>query len=531
MNGVDVFISYKREERAVAESLAAVIASRGYSVWWDVDLLPGERFAREIAAVIDSCRCAIVMWSPASVESDWVLDEAHRAKARGVLAPVVIDQVDPPLGFGRIHAHDLTSWDGTSEASELAPLLRAVEGLAGPGGRAAEASESAEPGDGAIVREATDWRSAEQDGSTEGYQTYLERYGEHGLFSALARERLSVGTPVVETPTLQSSEAVAVGPTPPIAEAAVGPARPPRFSETWDLVHTFRAAPGEVQTVLWSFDGKRLAAEGTDSPNVTVWDPIEGRAVSAYPGPSEDSRPIYLAFSRSSRRVAAVYGYGGCGTFVFDAETGAEELVLLGELRSEAIACAFSLDDRRIATANDGLLSVWDAATGALIGKAEGSTRVGAIRFVSEPHDAVVVDDREGYERWQWTKTGQDSGYTLQSIPVYGDLVPWEANPARTLRWTDHNMTLELWDEERSDRLSQMDFGLHEKQTLQLSPDGSRFLAVRSARATIWSALDGRELGELPFDGSWIRRAHFSPDGSMVATGDASGCVCIWRPA
>ena len=59
----DVFISYKREERDVAENLARALTAQGYSVWWDVDLLPGDRFANEIEAVIKRAKAVIVLWS------------------------------------------------------------------------------------------------------------------------------------------------------------------------------------------------------------------------------------------------------------------------------------------------------------------------------------------------------------------------------------------------------------------------------------------------------------------------------------
>ena len=48
----DVFISYKREERGQPRVIAKAVASRGYDTWWDVELLPGDKFADEIEAVI-----------------------------------------------------------------------------------------------------------------------------------------------------------------------------------------------------------------------------------------------------------------------------------------------------------------------------------------------------------------------------------------------------------------------------------------------------------------------------------------------
>ncbi len=38
----DVFISYKREDRELAERLAHALEQLGFDVWWDFDLLAGD---------------------------------------------------------------------------------------------------------------------------------------------------------------------------------------------------------------------------------------------------------------------------------------------------------------------------------------------------------------------------------------------------------------------------------------------------------------------------------------------------------
>ena len=66
----DIFISYKREDRAKAHSLAEALAAHGIKVWWDIELLPGDRFSDEISAVIKNTFATIVLWSESSVKSD-----------------------------------------------------------------------------------------------------------------------------------------------------------------------------------------------------------------------------------------------------------------------------------------------------------------------------------------------------------------------------------------------------------------------------------------------------------------------------
>ena len=49
----DVFISYKREDRRVAERLSGALQQLGFDVWWDFELLSGENFRSAIRAVMD----------------------------------------------------------------------------------------------------------------------------------------------------------------------------------------------------------------------------------------------------------------------------------------------------------------------------------------------------------------------------------------------------------------------------------------------------------------------------------------------
>ena len=95
----EIFISYKREERDKAHSIAEALAKRGFSVWWDIDLLPGDRFADEISAVIDNAKSAVVLWSDAATNSDFVRAEALRAFNRDILIPVRLDDCKLPLPF------------------------------------------------------------------------------------------------------------------------------------------------------------------------------------------------------------------------------------------------------------------------------------------------------------------------------------------------------------------------------------------------------------------------------------------------
>lgn len=130
----DVFVSYKAEDRRRLQPLVQALQADGYSVWWDEHIGAGDDWRRTIEQQLDSARCVIVVWSKRSVgpEGRFVRDEASRAQARGVYVPVLIDAVQPPLGFGESQAASLRGWKGDRSDSRYESILASVRHMAGP---------------------------------------------------------------------------------------------------------------------------------------------------------------------------------------------------------------------------------------------------------------------------------------------------------------------------------------------------------------------------------------------------------------
>lgn len=101
------FLSYASEDRACAAAIASSLEAQGWSVWWDRNIAAGERFAEVIEKEIRGGRCIVVLWSSASVKKDWVRDEAAEGQSRGILIPVFVEPLPPPLGFRQLQAADL----------------------------------------------------------------------------------------------------------------------------------------------------------------------------------------------------------------------------------------------------------------------------------------------------------------------------------------------------------------------------------------------------------------------------------------
>ena len=128
----DIFISYAHEDRAFASMLAGSLERQGWTVWWDRNLVAGERFGRVIEQALESARCVIVVWSRHAVDSDWVQAEAHEGNRRGVMVPVRIDDTLPPLIFRQVQTAELANWDGSTDIPDFETFINDVSTKLGP---------------------------------------------------------------------------------------------------------------------------------------------------------------------------------------------------------------------------------------------------------------------------------------------------------------------------------------------------------------------------------------------------------------
>jgi hypothetical protein len=119
----DIFISYASEDVERAKVLAQALQTEGWSVWWDRTIPFGKRYDEVIAAAIASARSIVVLWSTASVTSAWVREEAEQGRKRGILIPVLIEGVEPPMGFRLFPTAELFDWDGSVSAPVFQKLL------------------------------------------------------------------------------------------------------------------------------------------------------------------------------------------------------------------------------------------------------------------------------------------------------------------------------------------------------------------------------------------------------------------------
>jgi hypothetical protein len=102
-----VFLSCAADDRDRVRPIVSALVSQGFHVWDLMSIPAGAQFDRAVADALDGSDVVIVCWTKASIVSEFVLAEAGEGLRRGVLIPVLLDDVHPPLGFRGIQSADL----------------------------------------------------------------------------------------------------------------------------------------------------------------------------------------------------------------------------------------------------------------------------------------------------------------------------------------------------------------------------------------------------------------------------------------
>lgn len=127
----DIFVSYARADRDRVEPLVRALLERGWSVFWDSHILPGQQWDALIESELEAARCILVVWSPNSVDRVMVRTEASFGRDRRILVPVMLERCETPLMFRLIQTEDLSGAAFSERDGAFKRVLESLERFAG----------------------------------------------------------------------------------------------------------------------------------------------------------------------------------------------------------------------------------------------------------------------------------------------------------------------------------------------------------------------------------------------------------------
>ena len=124
----NIFISYARSDRALAQALADDLKAAGYVAWWDFHLNAGDDFHDTIRSMIAKASAVIVIWSEPALVSAWVRGEAEEAADHRSLISTTAPGFDPrrvPINFRVLQCEPVVNRDRLIAAIEQKHARRA----------------------------------------------------------------------------------------------------------------------------------------------------------------------------------------------------------------------------------------------------------------------------------------------------------------------------------------------------------------------------------------------------------------------
>lgn len=301
--------------------------------------------------------------------------------------------------------------------------------------------------------------------------------------------------------------------------------------------------PGSpFHAVIFSKDGSLLAAAGGDK-TIRLWDVSSRRELPPLVGHEDQIR--CLAFAPDGRTLAS-----GCGSWhwgaradrtirLWDVSTGKELRQLVGH-PTGVRSLAFAPDGKTLASAGgrwedemrsgkppDDLLRFWDVRTGKEVLTLGG--HVGGIRAVAYSPDGQIVasGDQKMIHLWE-AATGKPlrelsisqelgieaigfsiDGKSLVSCGADGSVRLWDVSTARQVRQVEHQ---QIWP-----------------RSVAISPDGTMLASAgQERRIRLWEAATGKEIPRIYEHQDSVNGVAFSPDGKTIATSSTDTTLRLW---
>jgi WD40 repeat protein/serine/threonine protein kinase len=290
--------------------------------------------------------------------------------------------------------------------------------------------------------------------------------------------------------------------------------------------------------------GTRRDGSGKQLAEVRIWDAVSGQELCTLEG---EEQPVSsgLTFSPDGQFLATGHdqenrnGIYGNAVYLWDANTGRKIRTFTGHTQG-VWSVAFSPDGRFLASGagqasgfvgTGGELKLWDVQTGHQLLDLRAHITVFALAFSPDGRRLVSAGADETIKLWD-TDTGNEV-VTLRGHFGTVRTLAFSPNGQRLLS-ASHDMTVRIWDATPlNGKTDSADLTLrgHEGEVADAaySPDGRYLVSAGSdASVTVWDAKTGKVLRPLRGHPGIVLRLGFSPDGRWLAASGWANILTIW---
>ena len=290
-----------------------------------------------------------------------------------------------------------------------------------------------------------------------------------------------------------------------------------------------------IQSVAFSPDGKLIASCGGDEGRqkvgeVKLWDAVSSQEIRSLKGHSD--RVLDLAFSPDSQQLVT----GGMDRLlkVWDVRNGRE----LMSFRAHGIpkyvdgvhSVAFSPDGKRILSGGDKEVKIWDAADVKLVAASAGMISQHSSRYWSDIESVafspdgkrVVSGASDGVIKVWDTATGKELITVQPHLDgLYGISVRQVAfSPdGHQIVSCGDDRKVKLWNADTGQSLKTMEGHTGSVTGIAFSPDGTKIVSGSPDRVIrVWDATSGAELLSHKEQPEGVTHVAFSPDGKLYVS-------------
>ncbi len=318
----------------------------------------------------------------------------------------------------------------------------------------------------------------------------------------------------------------------------------------WDMrtaavVQTFSGHTNEVVCATLSADGKRLLTGARDK-TAKLWDVETGAVLQTFTGHTAVVRWVALVPDGNQ----AITGSEDNSVRLWDTATGAALQTLTGHTAAVSSASISTDGKRVISGSNDSTVKLWDSSTASMLRVFAGHTKgVRAVQFSPDGTRVLSGASDYTAKLWE-TETGSLLGTLVNQASVNAvafspdgtQLLTGEGElgfvfvPPSSFQMAINDPTARLWDAMTSTVLKR--FSLPDQvNAVAFNPDGTEiltgtgsvysFMKPPKCMLELWDTVSGAAVQTFSAQTDTVTAAAFSPDGTKILTGRVAKAV-LW---